>query len=69
MQLAFAIVQWGIVLPVQVYLVWRAWRNWKASERELLEACELGRQMREAYTDALRAIEPWQPPDDPPTVQ
>jgi len=38
--LAFAIVQWGVVLPVQVYFVWRSWRNWKASEQDMIETQE-----------------------------
>ena len=51
MMLAFAIVQWGIVLPVQVYFVWRSWRNWKQSERELADAHQTQCTLRHALED------------------
>jgi len=52
---AFAIVQWGIVLPVQGYLVFRSWRNWKASDRELREASRI----RETLLDMLVYFKVW----------
>jgi len=51
MMLAFAIVQWGIVLPVQCYVVFRSWRNWQHSLRDQLETAETLRRSREQLHD------------------
>jgi hypothetical protein len=68
--LAFAIVQWGIVLPVQVYFVIRSWRNWKESDKELQEAVRYRHEALTCYLEAMHdvGLEPGAE-EKPPTVQ
>jgi hypothetical protein len=70
--LAFAIVQWGILLPFQVYCVWRSWRNWKESDTELEDARRLRQDALDSYLEMLhdlRSVEPGTDAEKPPTVQ
>jgi len=73
--LIFPIFQWGVVLPVQGYLVYRTWRNWRQSERDrdeayenLVKARSLVWQFRDWAT--LHGFElPFDDDDPGPTVQ
>jgi len=49
--IGFAIVQWFVVLPVQVYFVWRSWKNWKQSDKDMLEAHMIQCTLRRALDD------------------
>jgi hypothetical protein len=70
--IAFAIVQWAIVLPIQLYCLYRSWRNWKASDKELLEAFAYNAKAHRLYLQALDDVHelgPGAEADKPPTVQ
>ena len=71
--LVFALVQWGVILPVQCWMLWRSVRNWKQSERDRMEAADNLFRSREQ----LRWFRTWAAlqgcdlpdADDEPTLQ